>query len=60
MPPVPASTRLPPALLALALATFAIDTTEFVVAGLLPLVAADYGISVSMAGNLLPNGVRIP
>lgn len=58
MPPVPASTRLPPALLALA--TFAIGTTEFVVAGLLPLVAADYGISVSMAGNLLPNGVRIP
>lgn len=32
--------RLPPPLLALALAAFAIGTTEFVIVGLLPAVAA--------------------
>lgn len=45
-------TRMPPAILALALGTFAIGVTEFVIAGLLPLVANEFGISVALAGNL--------
>ncbi|MCD9028369.1 MFS transporter [Luteimonas sp. BDR2-5] len=44
--------RMPPAIWALALGTFGIGVTEFVIAGLLPLAAAEFGISVSMAGNL--------
>ncbi|MCD7098357.1 MFS transporter [Stenotrophomonas sp. MMGLT7] len=44
--------RMPPAIWALALGTFSIGVTEFVVAGLLPLVADEFGISVSLAGNL--------
>lgn len=45
--------RLPPPLLALALAAFAIGTTEFVIVGLLPAVAADTGTSLSQAGLLV-------
>lgn len=44
---------MPVALLALALAAFAIGTCEFVVFGLLPEIAADFGISVPTAGHLV-------
>jgi DHA1 family inner membrane transport protein len=43
---------MPLALWALALSTFGIGTTEFVIAGLLPQVAADFNISITQAGNL--------
>ena len=46
-----AATPLP--LLALALSAFAIGTTEFVIVGLLPSVAADTGTSLSQAGLLV-------
>ena len=38
---------------ALFLATFSIGTTEFVIAGLLPDVAGDLGISIPKAGSLI-------
>lgn len=41
------------ALLALACAAFGIGTTEFVIMGLLPEVAADLGISIPKAGTLI-------
>src|ERR1700692_4329951 len=51
-PKSPASTsRLP--LLALALASFGIGTTEFVVMGLLPDVAVDLGVTIPHAGLLV-------
>ena len=43
---------MPLALWALALSAFGIGTTEFVIAGLLPQVAADFNISIPEAGNL--------
>ncbi|WP_407364292.1 MFS transporter (plasmid) [Pseudomonas luteola] len=43
---------MPLALWALALSAFGIGTTEFVIAGLLPQVAADFSISIPQAGNL--------
>jgi DHA1 family inner membrane transport protein len=46
-------TRTPLPILALALAAFAIGTTEFVIMGLLPEVAADLGVSISRAGLLV-------
>src|SRR6267142_1531570 len=49
-PPASAS-RLP--LLALALASFGIGTTEFVIMGLLPNVAGDLGVSIPKAGLLV-------
>src|SRR5260370_9632057 len=49
---VPAS-RLPLPILALALATFAIGTTEFVIMGILPDVARDLGVSIPSAGLLV-------
>src|ERR1700754_1210049 len=48
-----ASSAMPPALYALAVATFAIGTTEFVVVGLIPGIAADLGVSISTAGLLV-------
>jgi DHA1 family inner membrane transport protein len=57
MPPVPVSrstlwaSLLP--LLALAMATFGIGTTEFVVMGLLPDVARDLGVNIPRAGLLV-------
>ncbi|MBB5350176.1 DHA1 family inner membrane transport protein [Haloferula luteola] len=42
-----------PALLALAAATFGIGTTEFVIMGLLPEVAADLRVSIPKAGLLI-------
>ncbi|MEV0411585.1 MFS transporter [Streptomyces sp. NPDC050448] len=44
---------MPLALLALAVGAFGIGTTEFVIMGLLPEVAADYGVSIPTAGFLV-------
>ncbi|MFG6489253.1 MFS transporter [Roseateles sp. BYS78W] len=44
---------MPLPILALALAAFAIGTTEFVIMGILPDVAADLGVSLSLAGLLV-------
>lgn len=43
---------MPAALWALAIAAFGIGTTEFVIAGILPAIAAEFGISIPMAGNM--------
>lgn len=44
---------MPIALLALTLSAFAIGTTEFVIVGLIPTVAADLGVSLPSAGLLV-------
>lgn len=44
---------MPPALLALAIGAFGIGTTEFVIMGLLPEIAGDYGVSIPTAGLLV-------
>ncbi|HCA84888.1 MAG TPA: MFS transporter, partial [Streptomyces sp.] len=44
---------MPLALLALAIGAFGIGTTEFVIMGLLPDVAADYGVPIPTAGLLV-------
>lgn len=44
---------MPAALVALALGGFGIGLTEFVIMGLLPEVAADFGVSVPVAGYLI-------
>ncbi|WP_432056517.1 MFS transporter [Streptomyces sp. bgisy022] len=44
---------MPLALLALAIGAFGIGTTEFVIMGLLPEVAGDFGVSVPTAGLLV-------
>ncbi|MBZ6171383.1 MFS transporter [Streptomyces olivaceus] len=44
---------MPLALLALAIGAFGIGTTEFVIMGLLPEVASDYGVSIPTAGYLV-------
>ena len=44
---------MPLALLALALGAFGIGTTEFVIVGLLPHVAADFSVSIPTAGMLV-------
>ncbi|MDX3853215.1 MFS transporter [Streptomyces sp. AK02-01A] len=44
---------MPLALLALAIGAFGIGTTEFVIMGLLPEVASDFGVSVPTAGYLV-------
>ncbi|GAB7189201.1 MFS transporter [Kitasatospora sp. Ki12] len=41
------------ALLALAIGAFGIGTTEFVIMGLLPQIAGDYGVSIPDAGLLV-------
>ncbi|WP_106972652.1 MFS transporter [Streptomyces yerevanensis] len=46
-------TRLPPVVYVLALGTFLMGTTEFVVAGLLPEMAGDLRVSVARAGLLI-------
>ena len=43
---------MPLAIWALAIAAFGIGTTEFVIAGLLPQVAAEFGVSIPQAGYL--------
>jgi len=47
------NSRLPLPILALALAAFAIGTTEFVIVGILPEVASDLGVTLSSAGLLV-------
>ncbi|WP_093800075.1 MFS transporter [Streptomyces sp. Wb2n-11] len=44
---------MPLALLALAIGAFGIGTTEFVIMGLLPEVAIDFGVSIPTAGYLV-------
>ncbi|GAB3731239.1 MFS transporter [Amycolatopsis oliviviridis] len=44
---------MPAALLALAISAFGIGTTEFVIMGLLPEVAGDFGVSIPSAGLLI-------
>ncbi|WP_158891040.1 MFS transporter [Amycolatopsis anabasis] len=44
---------MPVALLALAISAFGIGTTEFVIMGLLPDVARDFGVSIPSAGLLI-------
>ncbi|MFI5756933.1 MFS transporter [Streptomyces sp. NPDC051569] len=44
---------MPLALLALAIGAFGIGTTEFVIMGLLPEVAAEYGVTIPTAGLLV-------
>jgi len=44
---------LNPAILSLATAGFAVVTTEFVIVGLLPMLAASFAISISQAGLLV-------
>ena len=44
---------MPIALLALTISAFAIGTTEFVIVGLLPTMAADLGVSLTTAGLLV-------
>ncbi|AYM77477.1 MFS transporter [Janthinobacterium agaricidamnosum] len=44
---------MPIALLALTLSAFAIGTTEFVIVGLLPTIAADLGVNLPSAGLLV-------
>ena len=44
---------MPLALLALAIGAFGIGTTEFVIMGLLPQVAGDFGVSIPTAGYLV-------
>ena len=45
--------NIPIALLALTISAFAIGTTEFVIVGLLPTVAADLRVSLPSAGLLV-------
>ncbi len=47
------SRGIPLALLALTLGAFAIGTTEFVIVGLIPTIAADLGVSLPSAGLLV-------
>src|SRR3954470_6925293 len=47
------STRLPFVIYVLALGTFLMGTTEFVLAGLLPEIAGDLGVSVAQAGLMI-------
>lgn len=44
---------MPIALLALTISAFAIGTTEFVIVGLLPTIAADLAVSLPSAGLLV-------
>lgn len=44
---------MPLALVALAIGAFGIGTTEFVIMGVLPEVAADFGVSIPTAGWLV-------
>lgn len=46
-------TRMPLALFALTIAAYAIGTTEFVIVGLLPTVAADLSIDLPLAGLIV-------
>jgi DHA1 family inner membrane transport protein len=47
------STKLPFVVLLLTIGTFLMSTTEFVIAGLLPEMASDFGVSLSRTGSLI-------
>src|SRR3954467_9062395 len=49
----PGRSAVPVALLALAIGAFGIGTTEFVMMGVLPQAAADFGVSIPSAGYLI-------
>lgn len=51
--PAEPTARLPFVVVLLAIGTFLMSTTEFVIAGLLPDMAADLGVTVSQAGLLI-------
>lgn len=51
--PESASSKLPFVVPLLALGTFLMSTTEFIIAGILPDMASDLGVSVSQAGLLI-------
>ncbi|MFJ3034643.1 MFS transporter [Curtobacterium pusillum] len=53
MPKSPAKTRLPFVVVLLAIGTFLMSTTEFVIAGLLPEMASDLNVSVAQTGLLI-------
>src|SRR3954470_24628375 len=55
MPALPRSpqSKLPPVVLLLALGTFLMCTTEFMIAGLLPQMADDFGVRPSQIGLLI-------
>ncbi|TMV70328.1 MFS transporter, partial [Thioclava sp. BHET1] len=44
---------MPPALIALTIAAYAIGTTEFVIVGLLPTIATDLHITLPLAGLIV-------
>ena len=44
---------MPFAIYALAVAAFAVGTAEFVISGILPLLAGDLGVSIPTAGLLV-------
>jgi predicted MFS family arabinose efflux permease len=50
---------MPIALYALALAAFAVGTSEFIISGLLPTLAADLGVSIPDAGLLVSFYARL-
>src|SRR5579864_6881945 len=47
------SSRVRPALVLLAVGTFTVGTSQLVIAGILPLLATDFDVSVEMAGWLV-------
>jgi predicted MFS family arabinose efflux permease len=47
------STKLPPVVLLLTLGTFLMSTTEFMIAGLLPEMASDFGVGLSTTALLI-------
>ena len=49
----PTGTRVPPAVFVLAASIFCLGTTEFMIAGLLPTIAGDLGVSIPSAGLLI-------
>jgi DHA1 family chloramphenicol resistance protein-like MFS transporter len=51
--PAPRPTRLPAAVYVIALTIFALGTSEFMIAGLLPDLAADLDVSIPAAGSLI-------
>ncbi|WP_024794812.1 MFS transporter [Tomitella biformata] len=51
--PVPTTARLPFVIYVLAAGVFLMGTTEFIVAGILPEIAADLGVGVSDAGLMI-------
>jgi DHA1 family inner membrane transport protein len=53
LPSVPPETQMPVALFALSLAAFAIGTAEFIIAGLLPDLSSNFGVSIPTAGLLV-------